>query len=82
MLMFVCVESLCPSQQFCSHVAMGLPELNQYEAEDRVCCSRTQRSASSEAGTCNPSIVYNPFKTDGIFHLATYNEVKMVHYIS
>ena len=29
-VIFVCVDSLCPSQQFFSHVGMGLPGLNQY----------------------------------------------------
>ena len=35
---------------------MGLPGLNQYYAEDKVSCSRTQCSATGEALTINPSI--------------------------
>ena len=31
---------------------------------------------------CFSSLVFNPFKTNIIFHLATYNEVRMVHYVS
>ena len=53
---FVCFNTLCPSQQFFSHVGTGLPGLNHYKAEDKVSCSRTQCSASGEARTCNPSI--------------------------
>ena len=49
-------DSLHPSQQFFSHVGMGLHDLNQYQAEDKVSCSRTQRSASGDAQTHNPSI--------------------------
>ena len=45
---FALFDSLRPSQQFFSHVGMGLPGLNQYEGEDKVSCSRTQRSASGE----------------------------------
>ena len=39
-------ESLFPSQQIFSHVATisSLPWLNQYLAEDKVFCSRTQQS--------------------------------------
>ena len=43
------------SKQFFSHVRTGFPGLNQYLTEDKVYCSRTQRSASSEAQTRNTS---------------------------
>ena len=39
--LFVCFDSVRPSQQRC-HVGMDLPGLNQYKAEDKVSCSRTQ----------------------------------------
>ena len=43
-MMLVCVDALHPSQQLFSHVGMisCLPGLNQYQAEDKVSCSRTQ----------------------------------------
>ena len=44
--MFVSFDTLCPSQQYFRYVGMGLPWLNQYEAEDNVSCSRTQCNAS------------------------------------
>ena len=44
-LCFVCSDSLHPSQQFFTYVETGLPGLNQYLAEDKVSCSRTQHSA-------------------------------------
>ena len=44
---FVCFDSLRPSQQFFSHVSMSLPGLNQYLAEDNVSNLRTQCSAPS-----------------------------------
>ena len=47
--LFDLILNLHPSRQFFSHVRTGLPGLNQYKAEDKVSCSRTQRSASSEA---------------------------------
>ena len=49
--LFVCVGALHRSQQSFSHVGMisCLPGLNQYEAEDKVCCTRTQHSASGES---------------------------------
>ena len=43
---FVWYDSLHPSQQFFSYVGS-----NQYHAEDKVSCSRTQPSAHSEAQT-------------------------------
>ena len=56
----VCVDALPTNQQFFSHVAVWilscLPELNQYEAADKVPYSRTQHSTSRESGTSNPSI--------------------------
>ena len=39
---------LCPRQKNFSYVRTGLPGLNQYKAEDKVSCSRTQRSTYSE----------------------------------
>ena len=39
-----------------SHVVMGLPGYNQYYAEDKVSCSRTQCSACGEAQTHNSAI--------------------------
>ena len=53
--MLFAFDSLHPSQQFFSHAGTGLPGLNQYLAQDKVFCSRTQRSASGEAGTRNSS---------------------------
>ena len=44
------VNTLCPSQSFFSHVGM-FTGLNQYKAEGKVLCSRTQHSASGEART-------------------------------
>ena len=38
-------DSLRPSLQCVSHVGRGLTGLNQYNAEDKVSCSRTQHSA-------------------------------------
>ena len=35
---FVWFNSLHPSQQFFSHMRMGLPVLNQYKAADKVSC--------------------------------------------
>ena len=32
---FVCVDALCPSQQFSTHVRTGLPGLNQYYAANK-----------------------------------------------
>ena len=48
-LLFVCFDSLHPSQQIFSHAGTGLLELNQYLAEDNVSCPKTQPSASGEA---------------------------------
>ena len=61
---FVLFEVLHPStamamlRQFFSHVRMGLPGLNQYQAADKVSCAKTQHSdsANGEAQTSNPSI--------------------------
>ena len=61
---FVLIEVLHPStamvmlRQFFSHVRMGLPGLNQYQAADEVSCAKTQHSdsADGEARTSNPSI--------------------------
>ena len=36
MEMFVCFDSLCPSQHFFNHVGMRLPGLNQSYAEDTM----------------------------------------------
>ena len=33
--LFVCFDSLLPSQQLFSHVGTGLPGLNQYSAADK-----------------------------------------------
>ena len=43
-------NSLHPSEQFFSHVGLGLPGLNQYKAADKVFCSLTQHS--NLAGAC------------------------------
>ena len=49
---FVCLIWFFTSQStFVSHVGTGLPGLNQYLAEDKVSCSRTQHNASGEART-------------------------------
>ena len=57
MIMFVFDLILyVPVNIFFSYVGMGLPGLNQYLAGINVSCSRTQRSATSEAWTQNPSI--------------------------
>ena len=58
-LSFVCFDSLRPSQQFLSHVGTGLPELDQYLAEDKLSYSRTQRRASGVALTRNHLISGN-----------------------
>ena len=42
--------AICPSQQFFSH-DRTFPSLNQYQAEDKKSCLRTQHSASGEART-------------------------------
>ena len=44
---FVCVDSLHPSQQVFSHVGTCLPVLNNYQAEDKVSCSRTQQAQTT-----------------------------------
>ena len=56
--LFVWFDSLCklrPSQQFFSHVRIGLPGSNQYKAADKVSWSRTKHcdSTSGEARTSN-----------------------------
>ena len=58
-LLFVCFDSLHPSQQFFIHVRTSLPVMNQYRAADKVSCSKTQHSDSTggEAQTSNPSIL-------------------------
>ena len=53
--LFVCFDSLCPIQQFFSHITMGFSWFNQYKAEDKVSCSRIQCSVSGEAWIPNPS---------------------------
>ena len=45
--LFVCFDSLRPSQQFFSHVGTGLPGLNQYLAAAEGPCLRTQHSDST-----------------------------------
>ena len=45
-------DSLCPSQHFSVHVGMVIPGKNQYKAEDKESCSRTQCNASG--GGLNP----------------------------
>ena len=42
-----------------------IPGLNQYKARINVSCSRTQRSDTSEARTCNPS-----FSSQALYHWA------------
>ena len=49
LVIFVCFDSLCPSQEFFSYVGTGLPGLNQYSARIKVSCSRTQHSVAGEA---------------------------------
>ena len=56
LFLFVCFESLRPSQQFFSYDGMGLSGLNQYKARNNVSCSRTQHSDTSKARTCKPSV--------------------------
>ena len=60
----VCVDSLCPSQQFRNFAVMSiiscLPGSSQYKAEDNVSCSRTQLSASSQSLTSDPSTTSLP----------------------
>ena len=48
---FVCVDAVCPSLQFFSHVGTIScpPGLNQHLAEDVVSCSRAQHSTSGES---------------------------------
>ena len=48
--------SFRPSQHIFSHVGTGLSVINQFYAGDKVPRYWTQRSASSEARTRNPSI--------------------------
>ena len=60
-LSFVRFDSLHSSQHFFSHVRTGLSGLNQYKAEDKMSCSRTQCSASGEAQTRNPSVSSQAF---------------------
>ena len=50
-LLFVRVDALCTTQQFFSLVRTFscLFGLNQYQAEDKVSCSRTQHSDSGES---------------------------------
>ena len=57
-LFFCLFDSLRPSQHFVSHVAGHLPGLNRYLAEDKMFCTRTQRSASGEARTRNLKCLY------------------------
>ena len=56
--LFVWFGALCLDQQFFSHVwtIACLPGLNQYQAADKVSCSRTQHSDSGESRTGNPLI--------------------------
>ena len=51
-----CVDSLRSSQQLLSHFETGSAGLNQYYAEAKVSCSRTQPNILSEAQTDNASI--------------------------
>ena len=56
--LFVCVDTLWASQQISSHIGtvfLCLSRLNQYLAEDKVSCARTQHSASGESRTSDPS---------------------------
>ena len=48
-LLHVCVDPLCPSQQFFSYVRTisCIPGLNQYLAEDNVPCSRTKHTVET-----------------------------------
>ena len=63
--LFIWFDSFRSSQQVFSHVRTGLnPGLNKYKAEFKVSCSRSQRSASSEAGNHNPSI-----SSQALYHL-------------
>ena len=61
-VLFVCFDSLHPSQQFFSHVGNDLlsswVRLSQYQAADKVSCSRAQHSDSPgvESRTSNPLI--------------------------
>ena len=41
-----------------SQNSMEFPRLNQYQAEDKVSCSRTQCGASVETGTHDPYIYF------------------------
>ena len=65
-VLFVWYDSLIPSQQFFSHVIMGLPGLNQY--------SRIQGSASREARTHNPLILSQHSTTATILIEIQFNE--------
>ena len=58
MLFLFCLDSLCASQQFFSHVGMAVPGLNQNKAADKVSCSRTQHRdlAGIETQTSNMSV--------------------------
>ena len=47
---------LHPSQQYFSHILIDLPGLNQYKAEDKVSCLRTEGSTVNEVQTRNTSI--------------------------
>ena len=52
-LQHVCVDPLCPSQQFFSYVRTisCIPGLNQYLAEDKVPCSRAKHNAPIKSRT-------------------------------
>ena len=52
-ILFVWFDSLCLIQQFFSHAGTGFPGLKQYQAADKVSCSRTQHSDS--AGGLQPN---------------------------
>ena len=46
LVLFVCFDSKRSSHECFSHVGTGIPGMNQYLADDKVSCSRKQRSAS------------------------------------
>ena len=57
-MFIVCLVGFFTSKSTLSHIGMGLPGKNQYQAADKMFCSRTQLSdyVGGEAPSSNPAI--------------------------
>ena len=65
--------TLHPSQQFVSHAwtFSCLLELNQYQADNKVSCSRTHHSASLESQNSDLNRFYSKSTTESFCHHGT-----------